>query len=236
MNHPCPAKVWDGALYELDGKCRPAELAAATAGTADLAGHEGAVSCLCPLPDGRLATAGDDGWLRVWDAPREYAAAAPACVALRGHASPILDVQALSDGRLASGGLDKLVRVWNDVRNLDGRSVRDVLRDADLESFALRGHGHRVTCLCLLPDGRVASGSGDASVRVSEPRLMNPVLELITNCYEYGDVRPSRSRWCRGPRRGARARAARSGSAAPCRCPCRRGSRRSSSARPAAPR
>jgi len=63
-----------------------------------------------------------------------------------------------------------------------------VLRDADLESFALRGHGHRVTCLCLLPDGRVASGSGDASVRVSEPRLMNPVLELITNCYEYGDV------------------------------------------------
>ena len=84
------AKVWDGALYELDGKCRPAELAAATAGTADLAGHEGAVSCLCPLPDGRLATAGDDGWLRVWDAPREYAAAAPACVALRGHASPIL--------------------------------------------------------------------------------------------------------------------------------------------------
>ena len=52
-----------------------------------------------------------------------------------------------------------------------------VLRDADLESFALRGHGHRVTCLCLLPDGRVASGSGDASVRVSEPRLMNPVLE-----------------------------------------------------------
>jgi WD40 repeat protein len=94
----------------------------------------------------RLASAGVDGTVRVWDAARgrELLALKPGywCVAW----SP--------DGkRLANGGLDGTVRIW------DAATGREVL--------ALKGHTGSVPSVTWSPDGkRLASGGRDGTVRI----------------------------------------------------------------------
>jgi WD40 repeat protein len=61
-------------------------------------------------PDGRrLASAGADGTVRVWDA-----ASGQELLTLKGHTSKVYGVSFSLDGRrLASAGEDKTVRVWD---------------------------------------------------------------------------------------------------------------------------
>ena len=66
--------------------------------TARLEGHSGAVSALCVLPDGRLASGSDDGTIRLWDVQRGAETAR-----LEGHSDWVSALCVLPDGRLASG-------------------------------------------------------------------------------------------------------------------------------------
>jgi WD40 repeat protein len=71
--------------------------------------HRKAVSALAALADGRLASGGEGGTVRVWDVT-----AAGACVALlKGHADSVCALAVLGNGRLASGSGDSTVRVCN---------------------------------------------------------------------------------------------------------------------------
>jgi WD40 repeat protein len=94
----------------------------------------------------RLASAGEDGTVRVWDA-----AAGREALTLRGHQGGVRGVAFSRDGaRLASAGIDGTVRVW------DAAAGRAAL--------TLRGHQGWVYAVAFSPDeARLASAGEDGT-------------------------------------------------------------------------
>jgi WD40 repeat protein len=70
--------------------------------------HGGLVHGLAVLADGRLASGGQDGTIKLW--PKEGTGAP--VVLSRG--SNVLSLAVLADGRLASGGVDGKIKLWRD--------------------------------------------------------------------------------------------------------------------------
>lgn len=89
----------------------------------------------------RLAFAGSDGLVRIWDHERGLSS-------LRGHLRRVRCVDWSPDGqRLASGGADRTIRIW------------DI--DSMAEVFTLRGNSSHVRAIAWHPDGeRLASVTG----------------------------------------------------------------------------
>jgi WD40 repeat protein len=136
-------------------------------------------------PDGTLMSGSLDGCIRVWNS-----AGCVCLLTLEGHTDCITGLTVMPDGTLASCSYDKTVRLWDlqtgvCVRTIpcEGR-VRDmtVLENGLLAScddknvrlwtqdgvcvLTLEGHTAAVSCVALLPDGRLVSGSYDNTVRV----------------------------------------------------------------------
>ncbi len=121
-----------------------------------LAGHHGAINALAVSQDGeRLATAGADGTVRVWDLHADDPGRDP--LVLPGGEGALLTVDFSEDGRWLAAGSESGVVTIYDLAETNPAAAPVILR----------GHTGSVQAVAFSPDGRwLASGGLDLTARL----------------------------------------------------------------------
>jgi WD40 repeat protein/serine/threonine protein kinase len=130
-----------------------------------LKGHRGQVWSVAFGPEGkRLASAGDDCKIRMWDL-----ATGQEISVFDGHAQPVVSVAFSPNGkRLASGSSDGTVKLWDPA---SGQEVQ-----------TLKGHTNRVVSVAFSPGGRqLASACQDGTVKLWDTASGRPLRTLTAH-------------------------------------------------------
>ena len=131
----CIVRVWNPTT----GNC-----------TATFEGPNDWAVCLVALPEGRFASASDDGTLQVWDVATERCTAS-----LKGQQADVTALAILPSGQIAAASRDQKIRLW------DPESP-DSLRTLEV-------HPEIILDLAALPDGRLATADVNGLIRVWDP-------------------------------------------------------------------
>jgi cytochrome c len=123
--------------------------------------HEGAVNAVAFLKDGRMATAGEDARIAIW----QPGANKPMTI-LSGHGAPIVALAVSPDGAtLASAAWDNTARLWP----LAGGEPR-----------VLEGHQQNINGVAFTPDGRAVVTAGyDLTLRIWPLGAGTPVIATL---------------------------------------------------------
>eukprot|EP00899_Mesostigma_viride_P019018 jgi/Mesvir1/27117/Mv20795-RA.2 len=126
----------------------------------ELRGHLEDVRGVCVSSDGAIATASRDKTVRIWREDEQQGGAICLAKTLVGHSHFAITsawippglIRAFPNGALASGGMDTRVLIW----------------DVDTATVVqeLKGHTLAVTCLAVLANGVLVSGSLDSTLRM----------------------------------------------------------------------
>jgi WD40 repeat protein len=133
--------------------------------------HGSRVRSLVVLTDGRLASGGFDGLIKLWSKDQLWSKDGAGEPVVLWQGSPVRSLAALTDGRLASGGEDGLIKLWPN----DGAGEPVVLRQ-----------GSEVLSLAVLTDGRLASGGFDGQIKlwpkdgIGEPTVLRQGGEVFS--------------------------------------------------------
>jgi len=119
--------------------------------TAELGHHGPGVNAVVVMPDGRVATGGNDGRMLLWDPVNPGGGP----IELGCHNAAVRTVAALNDGQVVSGGADWRVLLWDPVHPGTG----------PIEL----GHHSALRAVTALADGRAATCGHDGRVLLWDP-------------------------------------------------------------------
>jgi WD40 repeat protein len=121
----------------------------------------GACAPFCVLPNGRLASASENKTIRIWDLRTDTETGR-----LQGSANALCLVP---DGRLASAS-EAGIQLWNLVTGMES---------ARFHSEPPSG----ILNMCVLPDGRLVTGSWDCLVQLWDPRKLGEIARLEVDAH-----------------------------------------------------
>jgi WD40 repeat protein len=137
--------------------------------------------CVAVLPDGRIISESNTGRIKLWN---QYIGECE--FVLTGTSKPLNHITVLPSGRIVSVTHDNKIKIWKlhskeidfENKNTDKSKILHEVFEEPVCDITFTGHTNRVTCVVILPDERIVTGSLDTTLKVWNPntRMLDHTL------------------------------------------------------------